>query len=172
MHAHEVLSRSITRGEHSALESTDERCGVCTVNFLFFIYFFIFFLSWNVQKGAGIHPCSHLSCTREHNSSQNNLFLFFFVIVSDWKLCLICYVKKKKKKKKKKRNLVTFPLGHSPPPFLLCILLLNFWKERERTVHSTQCMYGWGVHPHGTPGHCTKGTLFTRGLLYFNSTFI
>ena len=30
---------------------------------------------------------------------------------------------------------------------------------------------GWGVHPHGTAGH-TKGTLFTRGLLYFNSTLL
>ena len=28
-----------------------------------------------------------------------------------------------------------------------------------------------GVHPPGAAGHCTKGTLFARGLLYFKSTF-
>ena len=34
--------------------------------------------------------------------------------------------------------------------------------------HEMDCRTAWfGVPPHGTPGHCTKGTLFTRGLLYF-----
>ena len=28
-----------------------------------------------------------------------------------------------------------------------------------------------GVHPPVQPGHCTKGTLFTRGFLYFKVNF-
>ena len=61
--------------------------------------------------------------------------------------------------------------AHAHPPEIFSELR-NFPQKKTVFFKARNgCRTAWlGIHPPGAPGH-TKGTLFTRGALYFNSTF-
>ena len=134
---------------------------------LAFFFYFLFFLYFNPLHPP--HPPSLSTASLSQILLSLSLhFLFSFPFPSGLNDTATSTNEPKNKQKKAKHSL---PLLYHHQCLIFTVFYSIYEEQHVSDVnHEMDCRTAWlGCPPYGTAGHCTKGTLFTRRILYFKT---